>query len=350
MIKEKILKQIGITARAPLRIGLAGGGTDVDPYASMHGGFVLNATINRYAYTFISKLNNGYIELEAQDRGIFWRGRLDELDQVPDGLMLHRASIVRMMALAEIDQFPSVRISTLADSPVGSGLGTSSTVVVSIVQALSELLEFPLGEYDLATIAFEIERIDCKLSGGGQDHYAAAFGGVNFMEFYASNRVVVNPLRIKDTVLCDLEASLVLYFTGVSRKSAEIIDEQQRNVVSNQGHAVQAMHDVKEQALTMKRALLLGDLSGLADALRLGWEAKKKMAVNISNTLIDEVYERAINKGALAGKVSGAGGGGFMMFLVEPAKRFSVIDELSKIGGSVFPCGFSKRGAMSWRS
>ena len=339
-----------ITARAPLRIGLAGGGTDVDPYASRHGGFVLNATINRYAYTFVHTLGDGHIELEAQDRNLFWRGLYSEIDEVPDTLTLHRAAIKRMVGMAGLSTLPSVRVSTLADAPVGSGLGTSSTVVVSMIQALSELLNIPLGEYDLARLAFEIERIDCGLSGGGQDHYAAAFGGVNFIEFYSDNRVIVNPLRIRDTIMCDLEASLVLYFTGVSRESAKIIDAQVKNVTSDNADSLKAMHEVKQQAVAMKEALLLGSLTGLANSLRAGWDAKKRMAANISNPAIDNVYEKALASGALAGKISGAGGGGFMMFLVDPAKRIKVIKTLEEEGGQVFPCGFSDRGAIAWRS
>jgi D-glycero-alpha-D-manno-heptose-7-phosphate kinase len=342
--------KVFVTARAPLRIGLAGGGTDVDPYASLHGGCVLNATINRYAYTFLSYSGNGLINIEAQDRGLTWSGRFDELDSVPLGLQLHRAAIIRMASMARIEKFPAIRISTLADAPVGSGLGTSSTVVVSIIQALSEILNVPLGEYDLARIAFQVERVDCGLSGGGQDQYAAAFGGVNFMEFYAKDRVLVNPLRIRDSTLCDLESSLVLYFTGVSRQSAEIIDTQRANVLNNNVAAIEAMHQVKAQAIAMKQALLLGSISELAESMRFGWMAKKQMAANVSNSAIDDVYDQALRHGAIAGKVSGAGGGGFMMFLVQPAKRFSVIRFLETQGGQVFPCGFSKRGAISWRS
>jgi D-glycero-alpha-D-manno-heptose-7-phosphate kinase len=339
-----------LTARAPLRLGLAGGGTDVDPYASMHGGFVLNATISRYAYTFVSELNDGYVELEAQDRAVFWRGKYEEIDSAPDELRLHKAAIRRVVGLAGKQDLPSVKISTLADAPVGSGLGTSSTVVVSLVQALSDLLHVPLGEYDLARLAYEIERVDCGLAGGAQDQYAAAFGGVNFMEFYANQRVIVNPLRIKDSTLCDLEASLVLYFTGVSRESSAIIDAQRENVVKSKTDAVNAMHEVKMQAIQMKEALLLGDIDQLASSLQVGWLAKKRMAANVSNAAIDDIYERAVASGALAGKVSGAGGGGFMMFLVDPSKRIRVIRELEKAGGEIFPCGFSKRGAISWRA
>jgi D-glycero-alpha-D-manno-heptose-7-phosphate kinase len=339
-----------ITARAPLRIGLAGGGTDVDPFATNYGGFILNATINRYAYTFIKPTEAGFIEFEAKDRNAHWKGRLANFDQVPEDLMLHKAAFLRMLSMSNSTGFPSIKMTTYADSPAGSGLGTSSTIVVSMVQGLSDLMNVPMGEYDIARIAWEIERLDCGLSGGAQDQYAAAFGGINFMEFHANNRVVVNPLRIRETTLNDLEVSLVLYFTGVSRQSAKIIDAQKANVVGGKPDAIKALLELKQQAHLMKEALLFGKIDLLAEALRAGWESKKRTAVEISNSMIDEVYERAINKGALAGKISGAGGGGFMMFVVEPEQRLAVINELTSCGGQVFPCGFSKRGATSWRS
>jgi D-glycero-alpha-D-manno-heptose-7-phosphate kinase len=339
-----------ITARAPLRIGLAGGGTDVDPFASAYGGCVLNATINRYAYTFIKPSEPGFIEFEAKDRNAYWKGKLSQLSQVPEDLMLHRAVFLRLLELSNSAGFPSIKMTTYADSPAGSGLGTSSTIVVSMVQALSDLLNVPLGEYDIARLAWEIERVDCGLSGGAQDQYAAAFGGINFMEFNANQRVVVNPLRIRENTLNDLEVSLVLYFTGVSRQSAKIIDAQKANVVSEKTDTIKALQELKEQAHVMKEALLFGKIDMLADALKAGWESKKRTAVEISNSLIDDVYERAIKEGALAGKISGAGGGGFMMFVVEPEKRLAVINELTSCGGQVFPCGFSKRGATSWRT
>ena len=281
---------------------------------------------------------------------MFWRGKFEDIDSAPDHLMLHRAAIKKMAAIVRLSHFSSIRLSTMADAPVGSGLGTSSTVVVSIIQGLSELLGVPLGEYDLAHLAFEVERIDCKLSGGGQDHYAAAFGGVNFMEFYADNRVIVNPLRIRDSTMFDLEASLVLYFTGVSRQSAEIINSQMNNVLNSDIDAIGAMHDVKKEAVSMKEALLFGDMEKLADSLKSGWAAKKRMAFSISNNDIDTVYDSALASGALAGKISGAGGSGFMMFIVDPSKRIQVIRCLEKAGGQVFPCGFSDRGAIAWRS
>jgi D-glycero-alpha-D-manno-heptose-7-phosphate kinase len=242
----------------------------------------------------------------------------------------------------------SVSIATHSEAPPGSGLGSSSTMVVALVQAFCEYLSLPLGNYDIARLAYEIERIDLGFAGGKQDQYAAAFGGLNFMEFYG-DRVIVNPLRIKQNYRTELESSLVLFYTGVSRESANIINEQVQNVRSGNENCLQAMHDLKAEAMHMKEAMLKSDFDAVATAMRVSWESKKKMANRISNQKIDEIYVTAMKAGARAGKVSGAGGGGFMMFIVDPVKRPDVIRSLRKFSGSVSTCNFVEQGVQSWR-
>jgi D-glycero-alpha-D-manno-heptose-7-phosphate kinase len=205
-----------------------------------------------------------------------------------------------------------------------------------------------LGNYDIAHLAHEIERIDLGFAGGKQDHYAAAFGGLNFMEFYG-DRVIVNQLRIEQNHLTELESSLVLFYTGVSRESANIINEQVQNVTSGNENSIQAMHDLKAEAVHMKEAILKGDIDAFATAMRVSWEAKKKMANGISNQQIDKIYEAARKAGARAGKVSGAGGGGYMMFIVDPVKRSRVMSCLREFSGSLSMCSFVEQGVHSWR-
>jgi D-glycero-alpha-D-manno-heptose-7-phosphate kinase len=241
-----------------------------------------------------------------------------------------------------------ISLITHSEAPPGSGLGSSSTMVVAMVQAFVEYLSLPLGEYDVAKLAYDIERNDLKFAGGKQDQYAAAFGGFNFMEFYA-DRVIVNPLRIKSNYLAELESSLVLFYTGVSRESANIINEQTRNVVTRDDGAMAALHNVKQEAQKMKEAILQGNWEKLAESLQSSWSAKKKMAASISNAMIESIYCAAIESGAVAGKVSGAGGGGFMMFLVDPVKRPNVIRTLNKFDGQVMTAVFVEHGAHSWR-
>jgi D-glycero-alpha-D-manno-heptose-7-phosphate kinase len=249
-----------------------------------------------------------------------------------------------------------LKISTFSDAPPGSGLGSSSTLVVAILQCFVEYLNLPLGEYEIAQLAYDIERRDMGLSGGKQDQYAATFGGFNFIEFGADNHVLVNPLRIKPWIVSEIESSLVLYFTGVSRSSANIIEEQMNSVgVSEkeangvQSTSLDAMHQVKRQTVRMKEYLLRGEMEGFAEAMNTGWTAKKGTSASISNNRLDEIYEAAIKAGALSGKVSGAGGGGFMMFLVDPPKRARVEQVLRSFGGDIMNCHFTSIGAHSWR-
>jgi D-glycero-alpha-D-manno-heptose-7-phosphate kinase len=218
-----------------------------------------------------------------------------------------------------------------------------------MVKAFVEWLNLPLGEYDIARLAYEIERIDVGLAGGRQDQYAATFGGFNFMEFHPGERVIVNPLRIKNWILSELEASLLLYFGGVSRDSARIIDEQAANVQRNDASVLDATHALKAEAVAMKENLLKGDFEGLVQSMRAGWEAKKKMARSISNAQIDETYELALRAGMRAGKISGAGGGGFMMLLVDPVRRMDVIRALQQRPGQIFTCHFTKYGTQGWK-
>ena len=222
-------------------------------------------------------------------------------------------------------------------------------MVVAMVKAFVEALALPLGEYDIARLAFEIERQEVGLSGGRQDQYAATFGGFNFMEFHPHERVVVNPLRVKNWIVSELEASLLLYFGGVSRDSARIIDEQTKNVKSKDNSAIEAMHALKQEALSMKECLLKGDFDGLVESMEAGWQAKKRMASSISNPQIEASYELARAAGMRAGKISGAGGGGFMMLLVDPVRRMDVMRALATTQGQVFNCHFTEIGTQGWK-
>ena len=222
-------------------------------------------------------------------------------------------------------------------------------MVVALVTAFNEYFGLALGEYEIAHLAYQIERTDLALAGGKQDQYAAAFGGCNFMEFYAGDRVIVNPLRIKDWIWNELEASLVLYFTGVSRASAKIIDEQSRNIREGRSDSLDAMHRLKQEAVQMKEALLRGNLARFAQVMQSGWQAKKQTASSIANPMIDELEALAFANGAHAAKVSGAGGGGFMMFVCDPAERVRLVRALSAAGGAVYDTHFTPHGAASWK-
>ncbi len=339
-----------IRARAPLRLGLAGGGTDVSPFCDLHGGLVLNATIDKYAYAVIEPAADTQdLRFIAADRQEAWKG--PALPEIPlDGTLdLHKGVYNRIVRDFHGGKPLPLTLTTHTDAPPGSGLGSSSTLVVAMVKAFVEWLNLPLGEYDIARLAYEIERKDVGLSGGRQDQYAATFGGFNFMEFHPEERVVVNPLRIKNWIISELEASLLLYFGGVSRDSASIIDEQTRNVARNDKSAIEAMHALKQEAIAMKESLLKGDFEGLVASMESGWQAKKRMAKSISNPDIEATYELAKAAGMRAGKISGSGGGGFMMLLVDPVRRMDVIRALSTTQGQVFNCHFTETGTQGWK-
>src|SRR5690606_30941728 len=241
-----------IRARAPLRLGLAGGGTDVSPYCDIHGGYVLNATIDRYAYAVIRILDEPCIRFISADQQIECIEPLSSQCPRNGVLDLHKAVYNEIVTTFNGGKPIALELSTFCDAPAGSGLGSSSTLVVVIIRAFAELLNLPLDDYSIAQLAFKIERVDCGLQGGRQDQYSATFGGFNFMEFYADHRAIINPLRVRNWIICELEASLVLFYTGISRESAKIIADQSNNMASGATDAIEAMHSIKHEALIMK--------------------------------------------------------------------------------------------------
>ena len=334
-------------SKAPLRIGLAGGGTDVSPYSDLYGGAILNATISLSAYANIELIDEKKIIVEALDRNERQEHEWAKVLPIDGTLDLLKGVYNRINANYNLPE-KGMRISTFVDAPAGSGLGTSSTLVVAILGAFVEMLKLPLGDYDIAHLAYDIERNDLSLAGGRQDQYAATFGGVNFMEFYDNDKVIVNPLRIRSQYMHELENNLVLYFTATSRESATIIKEQVKNVTSKNEKSIEAMHQLKEQARMMKEALLKGKLDEFGEILDFGFQQKRKMAANISNSAIEEIYEAAKKAGATGGKISGAGGGGFMIFYCPGNSNYAVKDALMKFGGEVKNYTFTKYGLSSW--
>lgn len=338
-----------VHAKAPLRLGLAGGGTDVSPYSDEFGGQVLNATISLYTHCHIEEGTGAEAEFCAADRGS--RARLEAAPETNDlALTLHRAVYRRVVRDFLGGEAPPLKITTYSDAPPGSGVGSSSSLVVAMLKAYAEYLRLPLGEYELAQLAYHIERVDCCLAGGKQDQYAAAFGGFNFMEFGPKDRVIVSPLRLRRDYVDDLETRLLLYYTGRSRESAAIIEKQIDATRTNQAGAIEAMHALKRAALEMKEALLRGQIIKVLELLGASWQAKKRMADGISNSRIELAAQAATQAGALGLKVSGAGGGGFMVVAVEPPNRYNVFRALERLGGGVFAFSFVDHGVESWQT
>ncbi|MCL2186304.1 MAG: dehydrogenase [Treponema sp.] len=342
-----------IRSKAPLRLGLAGGGTDIADYYNRFGGFVLNATIDMYAYCTIEPNDSGKIEFYAADLDKHEEYSVIEKLPLSSSLPLH-CGICNRIFSDYSQKSLSFRMTTYSDAPAGSGLGSSSTMVVAIIKAFVEWLNLPLGEYDIAALAYKIEREDIGLAGGRQDQYAATFGGFNFMEFYENDRVIVNPLRLKRWIRNEIEASLVLLYTGVSRESANIISEQIQHTQKGDSKNIESMHEMKKQAVFMKEALLKGDFKGFSNCLLQGWLAKKNAASSISNSFLDDLYQYALDNGAQSAKISGAGGGGFMMIYCNPCKKVSLIRALKEkqnVSSSILILtpSFTETGTQAWR-
>ncbi len=337
-----------IRSRSPLRLGLAGGGTDIESFYSVHGGAVLNATIDLYACCTLKPKNNSKIEFIASDLEQYFECDLTNFIEPVGDLKLHKAIYNHIVKNYNNNKPFSHKIVTYCDVPAGSGLGSSSTLVVSIIKAYAELLSLPFGDYDISRIAYEIERNDLGMKGGKQDQYAATFGGFNFMEFYKDDKTIINPLRIKRWIISELEQQLILFNTGTSRESSNIIAEQNKNLTENSKKTIDAMLEIKQEAINIKEHILKGNFDAIAESIQKGWLAKKQAANSITNSNIDNIYDKVMNAGAIAGKISGAGGGGFFMFLTRPSKRMEILRVLSKENGQVFPCHFVENGSTSW--
>jgi D-glycero-alpha-D-manno-heptose-7-phosphate kinase len=338
-----------VRARAPLRLGLGGGGTDLSAYSDQHGGVVLNATIDRYAYAHVTLETGDHIHFKAGDLQTEETLPLDLDFDIRTGLVLHRAVYRHMMVAYNDSQPLPMTITTTIDVPAGSGLGASSALTVALIEAFAHAMQLPLGPYEIARLAFDIERRQLGMAGGMQDQYAAAFGGFNFMEFLPNAAgVIVNPLRLRRSVLNEFESALVICFSGQSRQSANIIEQQVGGISRMDDATMQAMHQIKHHALDMKARIIAGDIRGLAAILRDSWLAKKQTAKAITTGAVDALLEAAMESGAWAGKVSGAGGGGFIMLLTDPERRLDLIRRLNAAGGEASAVKLTFEGAEAW--
>ena len=333
-----------IRSKAPLRISFAGGGTEVEPYLSERGGAVLSTTINKYAYASLRLRDDRQITVTSLDYDVVARYDLDAPLLYDGNLDLVKAAIRR---LNRPNGEHGLDLFLHSDAPPGSGLGSSSAVVVALIGAFRQWLHLPLTHYEIADLAYQIERVDLGIKGGKQDQYAATFGGFNFIEF-SREATIVNSLRIPPETLNELHYNLLLCYTGKTRLSAHIIDTQVEGYVLRKEKVVAAMDEIKQIAIAQKNALLQGRLDDFGALLHEGWMNKKKMAAQISNASIDELYETARQHGALGGKMSGAGGGGYMFFYCPFERKHVVAEQLVRLGAQVVEFSFDSAGLQSW--
>ncbi len=344
-----------IRSRAPLRVSLAGGGTDLDVYADRFGGAVLNATIDLAAHVTLTPRHDGRIVLDARDRQrrhVFDHHdevSMEGLDADDRGAFQLALGVYRHMVDRHTDSTPlSFELTTSVDAPPGSGLGSSSTLVVAIIAAFDRWLRLGLDAYRLAETAVQVERHELGLAGGRQDQYAAAFGGWNHLVFRPDGQVVVHPLRLSTDVVHELESTLLLYDTGMSRSSAHIIARQVNGIRHDRGRSLEAMHELRAAANAMTDAVLTGQLHRVGNLLEEGWQRKRSTAQGIATPLIDAVHDAALAAGATGAKVSGAGGGGFMVLACPGTARHDVEEALAPFGGSVHRLRFSGEGVTTW--
>jgi D-glycero-alpha-D-manno-heptose-7-phosphate kinase len=343
------MSELIIRSRSPLRLGLGGGGTDMESFYNQYGGAVLNATIDLYACCSIKPKNHGKIIFIASDLNERFECDLTNYIEPTGTLKLHKAIYNRIVKDYNNNKPICHKVITYCDVPAGSGLGSSSTLVVSIIKAYVELLGLPFGDYDISHLAYEIERVDLGMKGGKQDQYAATFGGFNFMEFYENDRTIINPLRVRRWIVSELEQCLILFNLGTSRESSKIIDEQSLELEKQNPNTTESMLQIKQEAINIKEYILKADFDAIVESIKKGWVAKKNASHSISNDRINSLYDRIIKAGALAGKISGAGGGGFMMFFTRPSKRMEVIRALeAEKEGQIYPFHFVDEGSSSW--
>ena len=333
-----------IRAKAPLRISFAGGGTDVAPFPEREGGLVLNATINRYAYGTLRPRDDDNLQVKSLDYGLSAEFGVHEPLVFDGKLDLAKAAIRRFAG----DDSRGFDLLLHANAPPGSGLGASSAMMVALIGVLKEFRALPVTDYEIAELAHSIERDELGIRGGRQDQYAATFGGFNFIEL-AGDHVVVNPLRVAPDVMLELEHNLLLCYTGMTRQSDHIIEDQTARYEQRDEEAVAGLRAQKQLAVEMKNALLQRRLRDFGDLLHTAWEAKKRMSARISNDRIDELYAEARAAGAMGGKVTGAGGGGYVLLYCGNDLKHKVAERMIELDATVDEFAFEPNGLRTWR-
>ena len=338
-----------VRARAPLRISFAGGGTDIPSFLDKHSGAVLNVAIDLFAYCSVEATDEAYCVVECADigkRAVF--NSAIEISSAEFG-RLHLASLKYIERLAQLSADNlGLKITTFCEAPPGSGLGSSSTLTVAILKALATYFEIDLAESDLVDSAYFVEREMCGFKGGVQDHYSASYGGFNFIELNGVYDGLVQNVSLCSSTILELESLVFLYSLNISRDSGAIIESQSSQIEAASDVVVDSMKAMQKNAYDSYNALKKSDLDRFFVEVEKGWEFKKMTSRKISSGLIDEVHSTAMNSGAIAGKVSGAGGGGHMWFLVPIEKRVALKVALDKFGGEYKQVKFCPTGSVAW--
>jgi len=330
-----------LIVRSPVRISFAGGGTDLPAYFQQYGGAVLSTAINKYFYTFLGRRNDDRIQIISSDLKVFGNFRDIANIQTEGELEIPLAVLKHLQCDIPIDLFLASEI------PPGTGLGSSASVCVNILKAVTVYLNHPLSKHNLAETAFYIAQHLLQRHVGKQDEYAAAYGGLNYISIQKDGTTEVQPLKLEDSTMQALQSNLMLFFTGSAHHSWTILQEQEQSTREHRGSTVQALHEVKSLAEQMRETLCAGDLASFGLLLHKGWEAKKQVSQRISNDHIDHLYELSRRHGAIGGKITGAGGGGFLLLYCEPEKQAAVRQALSEEGIREMAFAFDSQGAQA---
>jgi len=305
-----------LIVRSPVRISFGGGGTDLPAYYEKYGGSILSTTINKYFYTILSKRDDGNIQIISSDLRV-----MENWDDL--GRLHARGSKLELpfAVLQTLRRHVAVNLFLASEIPPGTGLGSSATVCVNLLKALSTYMRHPISKYELAERAFHIAHDILGKPVGKQDEYAAAFGGLNFITIAPDGTTSVAPLDIPAGIKRELQQNLMLFFTGAAHDSWSILREQEK---SSREQGVESLHQIRQLAHKMRQALFAGDLNLFGRFLDTTWQVKKSLSSKISNPTIDELYALAKANGALGGKITGAGGGGFLLLYCERSHQAAV--------------------------
>ncbi len=332
-------------AKSPLRISFGGGGTDTKLFAHDKGGCVLVAAIKRFAFGTLEPRSDQMVEIGSLDYGIALNYDISEPPPYNGELDLVKAAIKRFCSRDDNNGF---RLFLHSNVPPGSGLGSSSAMTAVLVGLLKDYKNQILKPYEIADLTYKLEREDLKIAGGLQDQYATVFGGFNFIEF-EKDEIIVGPLKIDKHILNELEYSLILCYTGGTRLSANIIEDQTDNYIKREKICIEALDRIKDITIEMKKYLLHGKLNDFGKSLDEEWQNKKKMSLKISTPQIDDMYEESRKSGAIGGKLLGAGGGGYLLLYCSYDKKHRIIERLKKMGGVMMDFAFENEGLQTWR-
>ena len=322
-----------IFSRAPLRLSLGGGGTDLPSYYQKHGGFILSAAIDKYVYVYVNR--------PAADDLV--RVKYSRYEEVERGKDVQHDLVRPSLELLGIDR--NIEITSMADVPAGTGLGSSGTYLVALLLALHELKRERVPTQALAELACHVEMDLACHPVGKHDHYLAAFGGMTCLDIAPDGRVQVTPLNISIATAEDFHSRVLLFFTGISRRADTILAKQRADTDGDDPTVLDSLHRTKELGYKIRAALEQGELDEFGRLLHAHWENKKRRSTAVSTSRIDQLYELARDSGALGGKVVGAGGGGFLMMYCPNGTKANVRDALAKAGIREMSYNFDFEGA-----